>query len=276
MATEFQTSGAGYPGAGREVDTVHVVGGIAVTVLLHAVLIGLVVFGTMRGEENIKEEIKPKMLEFEQVDLLTLGEEKPPNQLPRITNPAPPEKKEDEIVLNKPDEPVVELEKEEPEKAEEKEDPDERKKKMLDALSALHNPNRPTNEDVPEGSAEGVVGGTVSDAALANLTKTYAAKLNNEITRFWDVPKTVDPGAITKLSGQVSVYIRLSADGHITTYRFRSKSENPQFNDSIDRVLKRFQVSYGGRKLPLPDAPEVREAVLDQGINLNSWEYTGQ
>lgn len=275
MAAEIQTT-AGYPGAGREVETAHVVGGFVVTVLLHGVLIGLVILGTMRGGENIEEEIQPKMLEFEQVDLLALGEEKPPNQLPRIANPAPPEKKQDEIVLNKPDQPVVELEEKEPEKAEEKEDPEERKKKMLDALSALHNPNRPTNEDIPEGAEEGVVGGSVSDAALANLTKTYAAKLNAEITRFWDVPKAVAPADIKKLSGQVSVYIRLSPEGHVTTYRFRSKSENPQFNDSIDRVLKRFQVSYGGRTLPLPDTPEVKQAVLTQGINLNSWEYTGQ
>lgn len=250
--------------------------GVLLTLLLHVTIIGLVAFGTSRTGSKMDEEIEPKMLQFEQVDLLTLGEEKPPEQLPRIANPAPPEKRPDEIVLDTPDEPVVELEKEEKPEAREKDEPDERKKKMLDALSSLHNPNRPTNEEIPEGGEDGVVGGNVSDAALANLTATYAAKLNMQLSRMWEVPKTVDRGEISQLSGQVSVYVRLSSEGYVTSYRFTKKSENTQFNDSIDRLLKRFQVSYGGRKLPLPDQPEVRDAVLRQGLNLNSWEYTGQ
>lgn len=278
MAVDLiKSSGAGYPLASRPVELINVVVGVALTLVLHVTIIGLVAFGTSRTGTKMDEEIEPKMLKFEQVDLLTLGEEKPPNQLPRIANPAPPEKRPDEIILDRPDEPVVELEKpdEKPE-AKEKEDPDERKKKMLDALSSLHNPDRPTNEEIPEGGEEGVIGGNVSDAALANLTATYAARLNLELTRAWEVPKTVDSSEIERLSGQVSVYVRLSNEGYVTSFRFTRKSDNTQFNDSIDRVLKRFQVSYGGRKLPLPEQPEVRDAVLRQGINLNSWEYTGQ
>lgn len=248
--------------------------GIATTFVLHFTLIFSIVWATRSGGEQIAEEIEPKMLRFEKVDLLALGEEKPPNALPRIANPEPAVRPPDEINLAKPEEPVVDLDKKE--KKEEKEDAEARKRKMLDALSALSNPNRPTNEDIPEGHADGVIGGDISDAALANLMGTYASKLVAELGRYWELPSTIPPEEVASLSGQVTVYVRLAESGHIVSYRFLENSTNPQFDASIDRVLRRFQTTGGGRTLPMPDDPSVKEAVVKQGLNLKSWEYTGQ
>ncbi len=247
-----------------------VVGG-AVALLMHGMLVVVVVIGTYWGQQNIEDEIEPKMLKFDDVQLLALGEEKPDDALPRLPNPEPAVQPPEEVNLAQPDEPVVDLEKPKEEKV--KEDKDAREKKMLDALSALHNPNRPTNDETPEGGAEGVMGGTVSDAALANLMGTYQAKLLAEIAKVWQIPSTLSDEEIAKLAGQVAVYVRLSDEGYVVSYNFERSSPNDQFNGSIERVLRRFQVS-GGRKLPLPENEEIRQMVLREGLNLVNWTST--
>ncbi len=249
------------------------VAGVVISMMLHFGLVAVIVAGTMASGESIEEQIEPKLLTFEKVELLALGEEKPPNALPRIANPEPEVRPPDEVNLAKPIEPVVDLEKKEEKK--EKQDDEARKRKMLDALSALHNPNRPTNDVIPEGSEHGVVGGDISDAALANLMGTYAAKLIAELSRSWEIPSTVPDEEIPQLAGQVTVYVRLSADGHIVIHRFEKNSTNDQFDASIDRLLRRYTVS-GGRKLPLPDDENVKASVLHHGLQLTNWEYTGR
>lgn len=249
------------------------VAGVILSMLLHLGLVAAIIAGTMAGTKQIEEEIQPKMLTFEKVDLLALGEEKPPNALPRIANPEPAVRPPDEVNLAKPEEPVVDLEKKEEKK--EKEDLDARKRKMLEALSALNNPNRPTNEDLPEGAENGVVGGDISDAALANLMGTYAAKLIAELSRSWEIPSTVPDDEIPKLAGLVAVYVRLSEEGHVVVHRFEKHSPNEQFDASIDRLLRRYTVT-GGRKLPLPDDDQVKASVLHHGLQLEGWEYTGR
>lgn len=248
--------------------------GVAATMTLHLGLVAAIVIGTTSGGESIKEQIEPKLLTFEKVDLLALGEEKPPEALPRIANPEPEVKPPETVNLAKPAEPVIELEKP-PEKKDAKEDEEARKRKMMEALSALHNPDRPTNEDIPEGSAAGVIGGDISDAAMANLMGTYAAKLIAELSQHWQIPSTVPDGEIAELAGQVSVYVRLSEAGHIVVHRFEKNSTNEQFDASIDRLLRRYTVS-GGRTLPLPDEAQVLASILHHGLQLEGWTYTGR
>lgn len=255
----------------RPTDPIHMVLGGAIALFMHGMLVVVVVIGTYWGQQNIEDEIEPKMLKFDDVQLLALGEEKPDDALPRLPNPEPAVQPPEEVNLAQPDEPVVDLEKPKEEKV--KEDKDAREKKMLDALSALHNPNRPTNDETPEGGAEGVMGGTVSDAALANLMGTYQAKLLAEIAKVWQIPSTLSDEEIAKLAGQVAVYVRLSDEGYVVSYNFERSSPNDQFNGSIERVLRRFQVS-GGRKLPLPENEEIRQMVLREGLNLVNWTST--
>jgi outer membrane biosynthesis protein TonB len=257
----------------RQPSALMVGTGIATTVLLHLAVVGLIIWGSLRSADEPDE---PAMLEFEDVELLALGEEKPPNQLPRIANPAPPETQEDTVNLAEPDdEPEPEPE-EQPEEKDEPDPPpepeDDRRERMLEDLSDLNDPDRPSNTDVPEGSEEGVAGGTISDPAMANMMNTYQARVMKAIVSHWQLPTTLDDSEIKQLAGQVAVYVRLSASGHVVSYSFQRKSPNDQFNGSIERVLRRFQVTGGGRTLPVPDQEQVREAVLRQGLNLRSWD----
>ena len=265
--------GQPYRLGGRPAHGGDITAGVLISFILHAAIVTSIAIATMRSNKGMEEEIAPKMLQFERVELLALGEEKPPEALPRIANPEPVTKPPDEVVLEQPDEPVVQL-KTEPKDA--KEDETDRKKKMLEALSALHNPDRPTNDDIPAGSEQGVIGGDISDAALANLMGTYATKLVGELGSVWDLPTTIAPSEVATLSNQVEVYVRLSGSGNVVSYQFRQKSSNDQFNDSIERVLKKFMVAFGGRTLPLPDDPAVRDAVVREGLNLKEWAYTGR
>lgn len=271
-------------GRGDDLDPLTIVVGVVASIGLHGFIILLVVLGTMHSEEKLEEHIEEKMLEFEQVDLLALGEEKPPDALPRISNPAPPKVKPKQIDLSPPKEPTVDLDPKEPEEElkpeepeeEERKEKDERKQKMLDALSALHDEERPTNEDLPEGSEDGIVGGSLSDAAKANLMGTYQAKLVGELSRNWTVPTTLSAEEIQKLSGRVSVYVRLSDDGSIVTYRIDERSGNEQYDDAIERLLKKFQVSGGRKKLPMPENEAIKALVIKQGLRLKEWEFTGR
>lgn len=273
--------------AGLRDRTAPVLSGIFVSVLLHGVLIGAIVLSQLYAGKSEEEE--GYEIVFDQVELLALGEEKPANELPRLPNPAPapvvpPTPAPVEPAVELP-EPVVEeppavvpdpaiareqerIRREEQARAEQ----EARQQRMQNALSALHNPDRPTNTDTPAGSADGIVGGTVSDAAMANMMGTYQAKLLAEITRFWEVPTTITSQEKAELAGQVHVYVRLSEGGHIVSYTFRKKSTNEQYNDSIERVLKRFQAQYGGRVLPMPEHPEVRQAVVTRGLEMKGWE----
>lgn len=261
--------------SGHEPTKATQVVGVVTTILLHGLIAGLMVWGTMRSGEDIQQEIEPKMLEFEDVELLALGEEKPPNQLPRKANPAPPPVEEDAVNLAEPEEKPEPKEKEEKPKEEPPEKKkDDRKKRMAEALQNLqHNPNRPSNTDTPEGSAEGVAGGTATDAMLANMMRTFQAKLMSAIVKRWHPPSTLSDAELKKLIGSVEVFVRLSDSGYVTGYTFKRKSDNPQYNQSIELALKKFQ---GGHKLPLPDNPEVRGAVLQKGLDLKKWDPFGR
>ena len=257
-----------------EPDASLLLTGVLSTLGLHGLILVLIVLGTMHGNRHLEEEIAPKMIEFEQVDLLALGEEKDPKAMPRISNPAAAVKKPEEINLDAT--PQETTPQEEPPPDAKEQEIEEPRQKMLDALSALNDPERPANDDLPEGAAQGVIGGTLSDAALANMMGTYQAKLVGEISKYWTVPTTLSPEEIKTLQGQVSIYIRLASSGNVLSYTWQQKSGNDQFDESIERVIKRFQLTQDGKTLPLPEDEEVRQIVLKQGLNLKRWEYTGR
>jgi len=250
-------------------NTTGIVIGAFVTVLLHTVLVASIIVGTLDANEALEEEIAPKMLKFEEVELLALGVEKAPDALPTIPNPEKAVKPPEEIVINQPNKPVINLKKK---KDDTKVEPDARKKRMADLLSDLHNPNRPTNEDAPEGKEEGMLGGT----AMKSMMNTYATKLLKEFNKHWSLPSTITVDEAQALAGKVKVYVRISKTGSIVSYRFKKKSPNEQFNASIERVLKRYQVNGGRHTLPLPKDEEIKTAVIKQGLNLKKWKYTGR
>src|SRR5690554_1370553 len=255
---------------GRSADRKMQVIGFLTTFVLHATLVGAVIYGAYSSESDHVDA--PVMMEFQDVQLLALGEEKPPNQLPRIANPALPKVQEDVVNLAKPaEEPPPQKTPEDKPEVKPPQKEESRRNKLLDDLQDLNNPHRPSNEEVPEGSPDGVAAGTVSDAAMANMMNTYQAQLLDTLAKYWRVPSTLSPDEINALAGKVAVYVRLSESGHIVSFRFTAKSDNAQFDASIERLMSRFEVS-GGRKLPIPDATEVRELVLREGLNLRNWK----
>lgn len=267
---------AGGPG-GRDPQRGLKLVGIVTSLLLHgAIAGGMVLSAIYAGQERAPQ---PELLEFQNVELLALGEEKPAAQLPRIANPEPPEVEEEAVNLAKPRDPEPEETppepKKEPKPQPEAQPRDSRRNKLLDQLEDLHNPNRPSNDNIPEGSADGVAGGTASDAAMANMMNTYQAQLLQALLKYWSVPTTLSDSEINALAGTVAVYVRLSDSGHVVSSRFVTKSGNEQFDSSIERLLRRFEVR-GGRKLPMPDDAQVRELVVREGLNLTNWKAIAQ
>ena len=261
--------------------------GVLTSMMLHGGIIGLMVLATMWSEADIRQEQKDKKIEFEDVKLLKLGEQKPKNELPRIANPSPSQAQEETVALDqkepkepdkeKPEDPTPAEEEQknrEPSKAEPRE-PD-RQKEMAKAFESLSNPNRPTNEVVPEGSKKGVKEGTVSDEALANMMRTYSSRLIRRIIEVWQVPTTLSSDELATLAGKVVVHVRLSEQGHVVSYRFLERSGNDQFDSSIERVLRRFQVTGGGKTLPMPDNEQARRSVIKRGLDLQKWQLVTQ
>lgn len=270
-------------------DPIVVAAGVASTLLLHAFIVGMVVWGTMSGDDA-EEKTDDKKMEFEDVELLSLGEEKPSNQLPRIANPSPAPAEQETVTLEeeeKPEKKKKKKEKDEPEEQPREEPPEEppepdqepseaesREKAMNEAFDSLHDPQRPTNDDVPEGSKKGVAAGTVADEALANLMGTFKAKLLEKIGEHWRIPTTISDEQLDELTGKVKVYVRLSENGHVVSYRFLRRSGHSQFDGSIERVMQQFQAGKGGRTLPMPENDKVHTAVLEDGLQLVSWGRT--
>ncbi len=277
------------PGASGGSETMNILAGVCVTLVLHGTIVGRMALATMHSNEAIEEFIEPRIIEFEDVDLVALGEEKPPEALPRIANPPPPKAKAKKAVnLARRDDKAPKKAKEEPKDVPEKDEPprdeppnaeveaDDSNEDLLNELGDLHDPDRPVNTDTPAGSRDGAVGGTLSKAAVDNLMGTYVYKLKKEISRSWTVPATVPREEIASLQGAVSVQVFISKDGYIRDYSFLKKSGNEQFNLSIERVLRRYHYQHGRRKLPLPDKEEIRTIVTTNPLNLKTWEYTGQ
>jgi len=278
---DIRQGGATLRGARR--NPAFVAAGIATTLVLHGGLVGFVVYQALAEPEP--DEKSEQKMEFEDVELLKLGEDKPDQQLPRIANPPAPTPEQETVTLEDEEEEPEEKQKRKPEKTQEKtesppdpearnDESERREEKMAEAFKNLENPNRPTNDEVPEGSEKGVAGGTVSDEAMANLMKTYQARLLQKIGEYWQVPQTIPDRELEALFGKATVYVRLSDEGHIVSYDFRRRTSNGQFNRSIERVLRQFQASGGGHSLPLPEKPDVRRAVLEQGLQLRQWRFT--
>jgi outer membrane biosynthesis protein TonB len=240
------------------------------SLVFHAAIAGLMIWGTMMSEEDMAEEVEPKMMEFEEVELLALGEEKPPDQLPRLANPAPPEVEEDTVNLAAEQKPEKDREKEQEEK--DKKEREDRKKRMQEALSQLNNPNRPSNTDTPEGRKEGVAGGTATDPELASKMNTFQAKLKAAIVQNWEVPTTLTDAEVQQLAGKVRVRAKLSSTGRILSYRFLDESGNEQFDASIKAVLDKFSATGGGKQFPMPSDPEVVRQIIRQPLILKKWD----
>lgn len=283
-------------GRGRRSHNQEMAAGIVLSFLFHGTIIFTALLGAWWSSGEVDEEDEYELV-FDDIELLALGEEKDPHALPRLTGDegAPPDV--EEAVDVEPDlepEPPPEEMEPDPEQIQEEEEEaqreeerrqaeeerrreerqrraeEERRRRMAEAMGQFDTEGR--GDEAPEGSPDGVAGGTVTDADLANMEQTYHARLLRMIERHWEIPTTVSDSELQQLAGRVRVSVTLSAQGHIVDYTFREKSGHEQFDDSIERVLREFQAHEGGRQLPMPDESEIRQQIINRGLTLTNWE----
>lgn len=266
----------------------EVAAGAAVSVALHGGLALFVVLAALFEPEPEEPEFLD--LVFEEVELLALGEIRDSQELPRMagdfsppvadevviepsTEPTPEPQADPTPPPEAPDPAAIQRQREEEEARQEEAERvarEERQRRREAAFGRIDSSG--PGDAVPEGSPDGVAGGTVSDAALANMMQTYQVRVLQEIQRFWEVPSTLTEQELQRLYGQVRVHVRLSESGHVTSYRIIARSGNEQFDGSIERVIQRFERQRGGRALPMPDEPELRRQIISQGLTLTNWE----
>lgn len=270
----MEETGHQHLGNQRQDGVMFLIGGVGVSFLVHLSVIVAVVIGTITQSKAIEKETEVQMAPFTPVELIKLGVKKPPNALPRISNPAPRVVEEkvvnlankvqdpDEVVLKKEEEPkpkdAVRVKKAE---------------RVNDLLDSLHNPNRPVNDDKEEGLASGVAGGTSLDEAQEQLMHTWLAKIKAAILSQWRVPQTITRERAKELQGKVRISVRISPDGYVVSWRMTRKSDDTQFNAACEDAVRKFSAKSGtGRKLPMPDDPEVRDLLVKKGISLSRWK----
>lgn len=259
-----------YLGQRRESAPGFFLGGLGLSFFVHAAIVVAVIVGTITGSKAIEEKAEEKLAPFTPVDLVRLGKPREKKFLPRIANPAP--KQVEEKVVNlakKPDPKDVVIKKEEPPK--DAEVVKKKKPSAADVLHTLHNPNRPVNDDQPEGREFGVAEGNVVDDSVKHLMNTYVAQVQRAVLREWRVPQTISESRAKEMAGKVQIKVRVSEDGYITSYNFLRRSGDAQFDSSVEEAVRRFMVRFGGRKLPQPARDDVGRVVVQKGLILGRW-----
>lgn len=281
-------------GRREEASWQEMAAGVALTLFFHGLILVTAVFSTWcaGAEEEPTETVE---VAFDDVELLALGEEPDPHALPRLTGDegAPPATDEMvDVVEDSPEpdtapEPEPEPEQPDPEEVERQQElerqrqearreeerrraEEERRRRMEEATGRFQAEGR--GDEAPEGSPEGVAGGTVTDADRADMMQTYHARLLRAIERHWEIPSMIDDAELEQLAGRVRVYVELDDAGHVVNYDFRRKSDHEQFDDSIERVLRQFHHRHGGHQLPLPEQTEIRAEIVSRGLTLTNWE----
>ena len=91
------------------------------------------------------------------------------------------------------------------------------------------------------------------------------------LSKAWAVPADLNT---SNLADRVTVYVRLDDAGHILEYKFESKSGVEAYDESIANTLIKF-TRDGDGTLPLPANEQLRTSVLQRGMLLQGWRFTG-
>lgn len=288
MTTDQRQPRRGRPG--DRPDWRQVSAGLGLSLVFHGLVVAALVLSVVWASTEETEETEE--VEFQDVDLLAIGEEPDPDSLPRLTGDegTPPEaadvQPDPEVEPEpqpqpepepdpEPDEDAEQLERQRQEEEarrqqQEEQRRQERQRRMDEALGRFEEEGR--GDEAPEGHPDGVAGGTVTDPDEADMFETYTVRVLQAIERHWEIPAFLSESEIDDLAGQVEVGVRLTDDGHIDRLDFRTNSDNRHFDDSVERALRQFKADEGGEALPLPEDDEIRRGVLDQGLVLRNWE----
>jgi TonB family protein len=224
------------------------VGGIFVTLLIHAALGGLVWYGNVKDEPPAEKE-----REIILTEMVKLGKPREKFWLPRIVEAPPPPPVEPTIKvaedLNAP--PVDRTKEKPPEKPPEKQDLSKKVQEVLNRRRAmLQGASEPE-----EGQLDGSIRGTSN---VRTEGDPYFSMIRDRIRDNWSVPQGVALGQVLDL--ETKVRIRVGEDGTLLEPKIIKSSGNALFDDTC------IQAIQATRKVD-PPPPEKRD-VSRRGVIL--------
>jgi TonB family protein len=222
------------------------VGGIFVTLLIHAALGGLVWYGNVKEAPHEEKE-----REIILTEMVKLGKPREKFWLPRIVEAPPPPPVEQVIkVADDPNAKPVEREKEKPpEKPPEKQDLSKKVQDVMNRRRAmLHAASEPE-----EGLETGSVRGTSN---VQTEGDPYASMIRDMIREHWNVPQGMSVGEVINL--ETRIRIQLAEDGTLLDPKVTKSSGNQLYDDTCVQAIQ------ATRKVPPP--PADKRALYRRGI----------
>jgi TonB family protein len=225
------------------------VGGVFVTLLIHAGLAALVWYGTVKAPA-----VEPGEREVLITRMVTLGKPREKFWLPRIVQPPPPKPVEQVIkVADDPNaKPVEKDKKEEKQKPPEKPDLSKKVQEMLNRRRAMF---QNAAEEPPEGDLHGDPN---SNSSTTSEGDPYATAIYNAIREHWTVPTGLSLGDV--LNFETAISVRIAEDGSLLEPKVRRSSGNALFDDSC------LQAVQATRHVPPP--PPAQRAKYRRGLTL--------
>jgi colicin import membrane protein len=221
-------------------------GGFFVTLAIHAVLFGLVWYGTVKApprEEKEREIILTEMVK--------LGKPREKFWLPRIVEapPPPPVEKVIPLAQDPNAKPVEKKPEKPPEKPPEKQDLSKKVQDVLNRRRAmLQNASEPE-----EGLATGSIHGTANTQTEGD---PYASMIRDMIREHWNVPSGLTLGEVLNL--ETRIRIQLAEDGTLLDPKITKSSGNQLYDDTCVQAIQ------ATRKVPPP--PADKRATYRRGI----------
>jgi TonB family protein len=221
----------------RPLDRGTFMGGVLMTLAVHALLAALVYFAHVTQPEPT--EVSRDLMVTKMV---SLGKPRNKNWLPRIVEPPKPKAPEPTIKVtqNLNAAPAVK----EPPRPKDPEIAKDVKRAMDRARMLARN----AAEEPPEGSLQGSATGTSTEASAGDA---YATAIYEAIRRNWTVPTGLSIGTVSELV--TDIRISISESGEILSPTVRKSSGNNLYDDSC------MQAVQATRRVPPPPASEQRK-----------------
>lgn len=176
---------------------------------------------------------RPPLAELEAMEVaLAMKSEAPPKKLPDKPKQAPPPEVKVEGASRDPDRPV------EPEKDKKKEETKPPPKDLDEQMRKLREQRLRDDEDAEFGKPppdQGTFDGSKYGWATESKGDPYLQKLVGDLLSCWTYPRGLAE------EGEPVGCMRLDPDGRITDTLFRTKSGNPDLDQSVERALKQLK-----------------------------------
>jgi TonB family protein len=222
------------------------IGGIFVTLAIHAGLGWLIWYGSVKAEQA-----EPHEREIMITQMIKFGTKREKFWLPRITEPPKPKVVEETIkVAEDPNaKPTVKEEKKDkPKEAE----PSKKLQEVLNRRRAMFQNSEESTEGDPNGDRN-------SNSNTATEGDPYATAIYNAVRNNWSVPTGLSLGDVLNFDAYITV--RIAEDGTLLEPRLKKSSGNGLFDDSC------LQAVQATRHVPPP--PPSQRAKYRRGLTLD-------